>query len=65
MILKSGDLPVLTTLFLPTSDREVLWIAAVDANEGIFTYCQIKVKVPFCFHTGLVVKLLSRRNANV
>ena len=56
MILEPGDLPVLTTLFLPTSDREVLWIAAVEANDGIFTYCQIQVKMPFLFQSDLVVR---------
>jgi hypothetical protein len=34
MMLEPGDLPVLTTPFLPTGDREVLKTAAVDANEG-------------------------------
>ncbi|GCL73174.1 hypothetical protein PN4B1_31110 [Paenibacillus naphthalenovorans] len=35
MILEPGDLPVLTALFLPTGDREVLkMVATVFTNEG-------------------------------
>ncbi|SFL77411.1 hypothetical protein SAMN03159341_109238 [Paenibacillus sp. 1_12] len=51
---KPGDLPVLTTLLLPTKDREVLRTAVVSHNKtmGIFTFFLIKGNdVFFALHT--------------